>query len=173
MHGYTQSLDYTHMYNIKDTRRIKKKSEVYQGVPQNTIIGFIANDPNFSAFNRILMLSGLYMTFATCDKYTLFVVPNDKILNISNSAICGGEKTADISFIKDIDSWTARKIIMNMSMKGYFPYEDIKTGTRQVVSLNNNLHTLDAKFYDDANIMGCQETVNGMIYILDRIVCPI
>ncbi len=47
MHGYTQSLDYTHMYNIKDTRRIKKKSEVYQGVPQNTIIGFIANDPNF------------------------------------------------------------------------------------------------------------------------------
>ena len=169
MHGYTQSLDYTHMYNVPD---IKKRNVAVpkDGIPvyqfaQNTIAGVLNDDPEFSYFNYILYRSGLQEKFGNCDKHTLFAVPNNQIFNTS----CG---VMNEEFILSMDSWTAKKIILSHTFDKFYSEQDIATGIRRIPNMYGDDIVVDKNYYADAIIMGYKQIVNGSIFIIDQLQCP-
>lgn len=162
---YSQSLDYTHMYDFNDINGIYPLIQ-YQ---KNSITDFLNSNNNFCKFNQILKLSGMVKIFD--DKqanFTLFITPD----------IFFTEK--DDIFLSNMDRSTAINIIKSNSLKNKITTDLFKSTMsayyytqnnpdRRLISIISNDIIIDnyAKL-----IKGDVSVSNGLIHIIDKLIYP-
>ena len=120
MGPYTQSFNYTHMFDMPDLRGplpvennnkilVNVKDGVY--VCKDSITGIVYTHPDFKTFKYILELSGLQGIYGDNQaNFTLFV-PSDMAL----------KKKLPESVLVNMDKWTARKIVRDSTLRRRFP----------------------------------------------------
>lgn len=162
---YSQSTNYTHMFNFSDLRG-NLPTKKYN---TNSISDIINKTPRFSKYNKILKLSQYDNIYDDPQaNFTLFVVSDD-ILN----------KNVDTIF-SELDILTARYIIKGSTLERKIPIEIFKTSNAAYYSTGTKqsrlLITTDGNnVYIDNNAMILQSNINasnGIIHVIDKLIYP-
>ena len=163
---YTQSYNFTHMWDIRDLRGCLPK----KGYCENSLMDIIAKTPGFSKFKYIIKLAkmdGIYN--ADQADFTLFV-PSDKAL-------------ADLpeGVLTNMDDATARNIVMASTLNRRITGELLADSpacsfiTRSRINklwvtnisgqtyLNNDIKVVDTDI----------EASNGLIHVVDGLIWPL
>jgi uncharacterized surface protein with fasciclin (FAS1) repeats len=163
----TQSLNFTHMFDIIDKRG---KYPIEISCP-NSLLDIIKKNPDFSRFYYMVKLSQLE-NILNCNQanFTIFI-PSDKALSA---------KVNDNIFI-NMDKCTAFNIVKSSMLNNRLSseiLEDCPEGYYYTVSEANRLYitNISGQTYIDNNIRIIKKDIlamNGIIHITDNIIIPI
>lgn len=163
---YTQSYNFTHMWDIPDLRGCLPK----KGYTKNSLMDLISNTPGFSKFKYIIKLAkmdGIYN--ADQADFTLFVPSDRALANLPEEVLL------------NMDDATARNIVMastlNRRITGELladsPASYFVTRSRQnklfitnisgQTYINNDLKVIDTDIEAD----------NGLIHVVDGLIWPV
>lgn len=163
---YSQSHNFTHMFNIRDIRGCLPKKELCC----NSISGFIQNNPNLSIFNKMLEKSNLQSIYNDNQANLTLFVPSDLAL-----------KDLDKNIFKNMNNLTARNIIKASTLDRRIPSELLEDSPSAYFNTKNPynrifISNMNEKTYINNCINIIQkdiETNNGIIHIVDGLIWPI
>lgn len=164
----SQSYNMTHMWDIPDLRSCKTLEK--SSAPSNYLLGVIQSHPDFTKFKYMVELSGMDNIFGDSQaNFTLFI-PSDKAL-----------EELDENIFKNMDSAQARHIIKSSTLERKIPSELLESSPASYFLTRSNpnklfITNIGGRTYinDSINIIHKDwETDNGIIHVVDKLICPI
>lgn len=162
---YSQSYNYTHMWNKGDLR----PSNIKQQFCPQSMMGIINSTSDFSKFNYVIKLARMENILDHSQaNFTLFV-PSDKALQGINENI-----------FSNMDDATARHIVKSSMLNYRFPSELLENSpaTYYITKDPPNrlfITNISGKTYINNNINVIQKDLlasNGIIHVTDKIIYP-
>lgn len=160
---YWQAQNYTHMFDIPDIRGPLPIVKLCPG----SIASIINDNPDFSAFNFILRLSGLQNIYNGLQANCTLFVPSNSVFK-------------DTNFIKNMDRNTAINIVRNSTLDKIITKDIIQESPASIFTTRNNPNNLFIQ-----NISGISEICpnihflqfniranNGIIHVIDKLIIP-
>ena len=165
---YSQSLNFSHMYNVRDLRSSSKHKNIT--INQDSIMSIIINNPDFTKIKYMMELSGLETVYNDLQSnFTLFIPSDTAILSLGENIFL------------NMDRNTAKAIIQSCTIKGKIPYKiltDSKATYFYTLCSPNRLYinTFKDQTYINDNIKIIQTDIiasNGIIHVIVKLVNPI
>ena len=166
---YTQSFNFTHMYNLGDLRSQSTKYKKITVCP-NSLLDIIYNHPDFTKMKYMMEISGLESIYNNLQANFTIFVPSDKALS----------GIRDDIFL-NMDRGTARGIIQSSTLNKKIPSELLTDSMAcYFYSLYppNRLYmnTIRGELYinNDIRVIGKDIlATNGIIHVIDKLIDPI
>jgi uncharacterized surface protein with fasciclin (FAS1) repeats len=166
---YTQSYDFTHMYNLGDLRSTSSKYKKISVCP-DSMLDIIHTHPDFKKMKYMMELSGLETTYNDPQANFTIFVPSDKALSgINENIFLNMDRNTARGIIKT--STINRKIpseLLKDSMACYF-YTLYPPNRLYINSIRNELYINDCIRVIGTDII----TKNGIIHVIDKLIDPI
>jgi len=162
---YSQSMNFTHMFNMTDFRGPYPKREPCK----DTLLGKITNNPDFTKFNFMVRRAGLEEFLNSPQANFTIFIPSDKALQFIN---------ADI--FTNMDILTARKIVKTSMLYEKIPakiLEDSPAAYYYTTDTVNRLFitNINGVTYINNNIKIIEKDIilnNGLIHVIDNLIIP-
>jgi hypothetical protein len=165
----TQSLNYTHMYDMGDLRGSRPKPYINPG----SILGFLENNSDFSIFFYIVKLSKLDGLFNDCQADATLFVPSDthirqKIQHIDN-------------ILLNMEEDTARSIVLFSTLNRRIDYNLLSQSPIKYIFTQNTTNKMLFETYNNITYLNKRNAQilkhdinldNGMVHIIDNILIP-
>jgi len=161
----TMSMNFTHMFDIKDLRGDLPKKKICK----NSLFGFIVNNINLKKFSYILKLAQLEDFYNDPQaNFTLFVPTDNSLKHIPDS------------FFIDMDDSTARHIIKSSTLDRKIISELLEDSPASYFYTKDSANRLfitnmNSKTFINNNINIIQKNIelsNGIIHIIDNLIYP-
>lgn len=162
---YSQSLNFTHMFNFRDLRGCYPK-EVLE---PNSISGIISRHPETKKFSYILNLSNLQGIYNDCQaNFTVFVPSDIAIKNLPEGVFT------------NMDLSTARHIVLTSSLNNRITTDILQDSPASYLYTRdppNRLYVTNISgktlINNSINVLnGNINATNGIIHIIDSLIWP-
>jgi|TARA_B110000259_G_scaffold49886_1_gene58555 transforming growth factor-beta-induced protein len=163
---YSQSLNFTHMFDIPDLRGKRKSS-----ICPNSLLAILNDNKNFSFYLFMVKTAGLYDEFMQPQaNFTLFI-PNDEVIK---------EKKLE-NVVLNLDRSLARHIILSTMLNRKITSDLLKISSACKFITRDPPNNLYVKYLDSEIIINDKtkiiisdiEANNGIIHVINNMLIPI
>lgn len=163
---YTQSNNFTHMFDIPDLRgKYYKQAEC-----STSLLALINNHPDFSKFRYLVKLANMDNILNNFQSEFTIFVPSDRAL-----------KGLDEAIFMNIDTSTARHIVKSSMLNNKLPKELIQNSPASFFNTKDPpnrlfITNISGRTYiqNDINVIHFDmQAENGIIHVIDKLIWPI
>jgi uncharacterized surface protein with fasciclin (FAS1) repeats len=163
---YTQSYNFTHMYNLVDYRGCFPK----KSFNDNSLTGIIKKHPDFTKFAYILKLANMEDIYNSPQaNFTVFVPSDQTLSNLNNDIFINMDSSFAKHFIKasTLDRIITSELLSD-SPASYFVTRSLQnklfiSNINDVIKINNNINVIHKDMKTD----------NGLIHVIDGLISPL
>lgn len=165
---YSQSYNFTHMYDFGDLRSCKQSKSKSEYCP-HSLMGIINSHPEFQKFNHMVIIAKLdHILNEPQANFTLFVPSDTSIDGLGNEIFL------------NMDDGTARHIVMSSMLDYKIPSEILESSPASYFITKDPpnrlfIGNISGKTFinDDINVIHKNILAsNGIIHVIDKLIWP-